>query len=88
MIKPTNINLSEKVDDMISSNSKKMILKTGKPFTMVDDPDMQSCLGKLDNTKQLAKKCEKKRSKTKISNEIHCKFWIKFFETYMNINCT
>lgn len=63
MIKPTNINLSEKVDDMISSNSKKMILKTGKPFTMVDDPDMQSCLGKLGNTKQLAKKCKKKKIK-------------------------
>ena len=55
----TEIKLSDEIDELLSNQFKKMILKTGRPFSMVENPDMQFCLKKLGSRNKLVKKCEK-----------------------------
>lgn len=52
-----NITISEEIDRVICSKFKKMILKTGKPFSMVSNQDMKSVLRFLGSRQDLSIKC-------------------------------
>lgn len=54
----SNIDLPENIDKIISSRIKSMILKTGKPFSMVCDNDLRSCLKFLGTRQELSEKCD------------------------------
>ena len=60
-----NINIPDEIDQLISTKIKKMILKTGRPFAMVADKDIQSCLKHLGNRKDLVEKCDEISKKVK-----------------------
>lgn len=55
----TPIALPDSIDKMISISFKKMILKTGRPFSMIEDKDMKSCLKNLGTRSELVSHCDR-----------------------------
>lgn len=53
-----NVKIPANIDRLISSKFKCMILKTGRPFSLVSNKDMKSVLSFLGTRQNLAEKCE------------------------------
>ena len=62
-----NVEIPEDIDKLISSKFKSMILKTGRPFSLVQNPDMKNVLKFLGTRQNLTEKCDQ------IANEIKIK---------------
>lgn len=60
-----HIVIPEEIDKLISSKYKCMILKSGRPFSMIADPDMKSILRHLGSRQELSARCETIASKVK-----------------------